>query len=799
LETPSDRVGISFHPAVQSHADGTLGRASCPRAAENGEAAAIRAAGGGSKMPSSIPRLALVLLILANTASAARAQDPTPTDTLKTHEPLRQATKQELDHREALKLYGLALLHERSNRLLEAVRAFEQARQLEPEAAAIHRSLCPLYLALDRIEDGLAAGRKVVELEPGDYECWHLLARQYRGLNRSKDAIVALERAAACAGLKERPELRAQIWFDLGVLHENAQEYGGAEKAFREVVGILDNPHPLMEAAALSREEIATQAAETYERLGRVCLRAGRHQAAIEAFRAAQKKDARRASRLAYNLAEVYRGKGDLPSALGSIDEYLQSQPQGTEAYQLRIAILDAMGRSQEVLPSLQAAADRDKHNVGLKLLLAAQYAKRGHAKTAEEVYQSLLQTSPSADAYRGLMALYDPAIPRDMNKLLDLLDSTVKAAGDRDDRPGNPARAAEARAMLQVLRQEPKLVQGLLSVVAGRLTDGAPLDWQTRGYLAILAARAQKLDEAERLYRSCLDGLGRPNRHEHEIYQGLLQVLQQGRKHAAVVEVCQQGLRTARLTNRVLFEAALADAYLALDKPDRAVEAATQAAEHAGGDRDRCVCRLLRARVLGQVGRHEEAVRECLTLLEEYKQTMQVREIRITLSTIYSDVKDSAKAEEQLRLLLEQDPNDALAKNNLGYQWADDGKNLPEAEKLIRRALELDREERTKGKAVGPDADHENAAYVDSLGWVLFRRGKLVEARKELEKAVTHADGKDDPVVWDHLGDVCARQDDTARARAAWKQAVELYDRGYRRKADERYKEIKHKLELLK
>jgi tetratricopeptide (TPR) repeat protein len=91
-------------------------------------------------------------------------------------------------------------------------------------------------------------------------------------------------------------------------------------------------------------------------------------------------------------------------------------------------------------------------------------------------------------------------------------------------------------------------------------------------------------------------------------------------------------------------------------------------------------------------------------------------------LSTVYSAAKKSAEATEQLQLILEQDPNDATANNDLGYMWADEGKNLAEAEKLIRKALALDREERTKGKAVGPDADRENAAYADSLGWVLFR-----------------------------------------------------------------------------
>ncbi|HMF10791.1 MAG TPA: tetratricopeptide repeat protein [Gemmataceae bacterium] len=749
-------------------------------------------------MRSSFPSLTILALALGILADTVCAQDLAPKDKPKLHVPLHPETKQELDHREALKLYGIAILHERSNRLLEATRTFEKARQLEPDAVPIHRALCPLYLALDRIEDGLAACRKVVELDPGDYEGWYLLARQYRGLNRGKDAIVALDRATSCTGLKERPELRAQVWFDLGVLRESAQEYAAAEMAFREVVAVLDQPRALIEEGSFSPEEVDTRAAETNERLGRVCLKAGHHGAAIEAFRAAQKKDARRAARLTFNLAEVYQAQGKLPEALQSLDTYLRTQPQSTEAYERRISILESLGRFNQVLPSLQQAADADKYNVGLKLLLAGQYAKRARPEKAKEIYLALLQSSPSAEAYRGLLALYEPTNEGQMNELLAMLDGALKEAGEHDNKPGNATRAAEARAILEVLRGEPKLVGGLLSVVPNRLVGQELLDWQTLYFLAVLAARAEKLSDAERLYRSCLSAMGRPGRHEQEAYGGLLQILQQGRKHAEIVEVCQQGLRTARAVNRVLFENSLAHAYLALDRLDDAVRAATEAADHAS-DENRCYCRRTRAHVLSQAGRYDEAVKECKDLLKEYRQIKDVREIRVTLSTVFSDAKKFAESEEQLRLLLEQDANDALVNNNLGYQLADEGRNLDEAEKLIRKALELDREERTKGKAVGPDADHENAAYLDSLGWVLFRRGRLADARKELEKAATFSEGKDDPVVWDHLGDVCARQSDVPRARAAWEKGVELYDRGYRRKADDRYKEIKQKLKILK
>jgi hypothetical protein len=55
------------------------------------------------------------------------------------------------------------------------------------------------------------------------------------------------------------------------------------------------------------------------------------------------------------------------------------------------------------------------------------------------------------------------------------------------------------------------------------------------------------------------------------------------------------------------------------------------------------------------------------------------------------------------------------------------------------------------------------------------------------------------DPVIWDHLGDVYFRLDLVAKARESWDKAVELYEKEKRRRQDDQYKELKHKLELLK
>src|SRR5207302_61750 len=87
-------------------------------------------------------------------------------------------------------------------------------------------------------------------------------------------------------------------------------------------------------------------------------------------------------------------------------------------------------------------------------------------------------------------------------------------------------------------------------------------------------------------------------------------------------------------------------------------------------------------------------------------------------------------------------------------YIWADNDHKLEEAEKLIRKALELDRERRKKSKTFDPKTDHDNGAYLDSLGWVLFKLKKNEEARDWLKKAVEDKNSQHIE-IYDHLGDV--------------------------------------------
>jgi tetratricopeptide (TPR) repeat protein len=241
------------------------------------------------------------------------------------------------------------------------------------------------------------------------------------------------------------------------------------------------------------------------------------------------------------------------------------------------------------------------------------------------------------------------------------------------------------------------------------------------------------------------------------------------------------------------LFYKELARAQAALHRYDDAIRAAEQAAKLAGADK-RLLFDLLRVRVLVMAERLVEAESECLALLKTHEHPAEVIELRYLLSNVHGAAKQQAKAEEQLQLILKIDPENAAVNNDLGYLWADQNKNLPEAEAMIRKALDNDRMIRRRNPAWRAELDRDNAAYVDSLGWVLFRRGLLEEARKELERA-TQLEGGDDPVIHDHLGDVYERLKMRPQAVRAWQRALELYEQGVRGKDDERIRAVRAKI----
>lgn len=753
-------------------------------------------------------RQAILILLLASSMGVAQ-EDPGASDLRRV--PAGILTSADLARRESRTLYGLALIRQRQDRLVEATKLLEEARQIDGDSVPVLRALAPLYFALGRTDDGLTSARALVEREPGDHETWVLLGRQLKSQSKRDQAAASYERATACKTLSDRPDLRAQYLYELGALREEMGQVDQAVSAFLDVVAILDHPFPLLELGAQNQREIEEEAASTYERAIRLCIEGKKFERARVIYDGAVKRYPVLGPRLDLNLARIQLAENKPESALVYLDRYLKPRPQGIDAYELKLQALQKLGRSKEALAWLKQCANADMQHDSLQLLLAREYERQGFLREAEGLYTILLRKTADPQTYQALFELYrkNPSpggIRKEwgIDKVLDKFNEAVAASGERGERSRGDtaaaAAAAQARGMLAAFRDDTPLCRDLVREAHRRIKAGQDVEQQTRFFLAALAAQTGMLQEAETLYRRVLDGPREGTANEHAAYDGLLKVLWQAKKYAGVAEVCRRGLAQAKATNRILFYHFLIHALLMTGDVQEALEQVQQAVPvAASNERDHLTFRLLRVRCLGQAEKFDQALAEGQTLLKEASRPDDLRQVRYALSALYSDHKDYPRAEEQLQSILKEDPRDATANNDLGYIWADQNRNLDEAEKLIRKALDLDREEKKEGKHVEMDSDHENVNYLDSLAWVLFRKGKVQEAAKLLERAAHLSRADADPVIWDHLGDVYLRMDKKEEARRAWEKAQTLFEGDKRRKRDDHYNEVKRKLQLVK
>jgi tetratricopeptide (TPR) repeat protein len=132
----------------------------------------------------------------------------------------------------------------------------------------------------------------------------------------------------------------------------------------------------------------------------------------------------------------------------------------------------------------------------------------------------------------------------------------------------------------------------------------------------------------------------------------------------------------------------------------------------------------------------------------------------------------DYAQAEKYFEKSLQLAPDSPETLNYLGYMWADNGEKLDLARDYIAKALK---------------SEPKNAAYLDSMAWVLFKQNQPKPALDYVLKAVQYSE-EDDATLFEHLGDIYNALGQKDKARQAWKKSISL----------EKNESVRKKLESL-
>lgn len=684
---------------------------------------------------------------------------------------------------DALVQVALAYLRNRDDGLADAARTAEEAVRFDPYNAAARALLVRLYDKFDRPGEAAEVAAAALVVDPTLTATARTLARLYREQGRTADAVGVLEAAAA-----KVPDDAAAVLRDLGRHYDVAGEPAKAADAYGRALKAL-------------RPDVPGRRGELGEALARAWLAAGRPdeaKGAADKARAAfaEDGDSYRAATAAKPLAEALLRLGRPDDAREVLDRYMATKPRDRAAYELQAAITLKADRPSAALAELeQAINDADSVFPELRVLYGEECLKAGERGRAAEAFEQVVQQRPGVAAYRGLFAAVgiDAVVPR----VEEMVYQARLARDTKSQRPGmegrekaDPESIPHAWAMTAALGRDPamarRFVTAGLAAIRGQRGDDRLETWRL---FVQLAARGDFLADAEVQVRNKLFAM--PQRSRLGGYVALMDLLTGQHKYKQAVDIAKSGLED--LNHDEFFNYYMALPLAKLGRADEALAAIQQAIDKAQ-PANKVLMDQRRVAVLLTLDRPAEAEAAALAMLAAYPGLYDRIATRKVLASAYTANHKLDLAELELRQVLELEPEEADAYNALGYALADRGRNLPEAERLIRQALELDR----PAKADGLDEFGENPEYQDSLGWVLFRRGRWAEARRWFEHSLGYRRGSKEAATWDHLGDACVRMGDVPAARSAWAKALVLYKSDPTTVRNERGEEVRRKLARL-
>jgi tetratricopeptide (TPR) repeat protein len=349
------------------------------------------------------------------------------------------------------------------------------------------------------------------------------------------------------------------------------------------------------------------------------------------------------------------------------------------------------------------------------------------------------------------------------------------------DDMPGTKKLVSAAAKMVTGMDQPFGLNATYILATAAR---GVKDVEASEKFYRLHAAEAKKLDNGQKMVNA---------------YAGLSDMFLENKKYAECEKVTQELLELLGDRQSLVFCERVALAMVRQGHFDEATKFAQGVINKSKGKwRAKAILGLVQR----EAGKSEEAAKTYESILESVKKEKGIKEdelksytkrYRYILSGVYMDLDNVEKAAEHLKALLADDPDNPTFNNDLGYIWADHNMNLDESEKMIRKALEEDKKQRrAEDPDIKPEDDKDNAAYLDSLAWVLFRKKQYKEALPLLEQAVKDEEGKHIE-IYDHLAQVHLALGDKTKAVEAWKKGIEVAGTSKREK--QRKEEVEKKI----
>lgn len=670
--------------------------------------------------------------------------------------PKSPRTPADLEAVESLSWLAVGQVFEQRSDMKAALEAYKKGIKHSPNSLVLVRKLMTLSLATGNDEEGIQYAHRAMELNPSDARVVRTIGKVLAPDDPAR-AIELFEKAVKSPVLSKQSPMYVTLMLDLGLLYNAAERKAEAAECLAVVFDAMQNPEKFKLDNDV-RKELQSNRDIEYERLGQVFLNAGKPELALKAFQKAVESKRGSMGSHAYNLAQVYLQTKQPEKALEELQKYFDAQRQakGRAAYELLAVILKELGRSKELVPKLEELAAKDSKNTTLAFYLGSQYIAVDRLSEAETLFKKALASDADPDGYRGLIQVY-----RQQNRAKDLILLLAKLYTKKKNLDGFEADLTAITANVPLLDE--MLNQGLAATKA----EKPEFEVSALYVLAKVAGQGKRYEAASDLYRFVI-GQARTRELKFRLYDEWGDLLTDAKRYVELAKMYTDAAADPELEGQrsnLIYQQSRALEFAG--KTDEAL-AVAEKAKVAYPEFE-----TLFQFQIGWVYYHSVQYEKAIPLFEKIISTEKKKPVseknvlilkfsRSSLSNIHVLMGDMRKGEELLEDMLLEDENDPGVNNDLGYLYADQGKNLEKAEKMILKAVR---------------AEPENSAYLDSYAWVLYKRGKYAEALVQMEKSIAKSQAKQnasDATLWDHLGDIHDQLKNSEKAVEAWKKALE-------------------------
>lgn len=368
------------------------------------------------------------------------------------------------------------------------------------------------------------------------------------------------------------------------------------------------------------------------------------------------------------------------------------------------------IGNTEGAFSEMEALADEYPDNSYYRVILAEVYMNHGRAAEAELILQGILQEEPQNGPAKISLTEYYRQ-QADTVRYLAMADSVMMSTEVNDD--------VKMKLMAQLISSDIDSTW-VMSLFERAMT--MPLQSARLGHLCMQYMLHLKQPE-ERIRPILLRML--EIEPDHVMARGkLLSYAAKRNDMEEVVRICSEGIDYNPEALEFYYYKGVG-LYQFMDRPEEALE----------------------------------TFRQAIRQINEESDTEMATDIYAVTGDLLQELGQTAEACSCYESALKYSPSNILVLNNYAYLLAEEGRELEKAERMSRRAIE---------------AEPDNATYLDTYAWTLYKVHRYDEALAYIKQAIEKEPHPSD-VLYEHAGDIYHRLGNIEQARNCWNKARDL------------------------